>query len=120
MPAEPGVPGGLWRASQRWYGIAAASWFVGAVGSAVSDGTGRSALSLSVPDLFYLVALVALVTGLVVPIRLPRDAGTRRPCRGHLCLRLRAVRARLGRAVRHLYHRSGESPTEFSWNCCIR
>ncbi|GAA1823504.1 putative bifunctional diguanylate cyclase/phosphodiesterase [Actinomadura chokoriensis] len=114
VPAEPGVPGGLWRASQRWYGIAAASWFAGAVGGALSDGPGRSALSLSVPDLFYLFALVALVTGLVVPIRLPRDAGTwlRYAADTYVCACALFV---LGWVALFgtLYHRSGESPSEF-------
>ncbi|MEU5996044.1 EAL domain-containing protein [Spirillospora sp. NPDC047418] len=114
LPAEPGVPGGLWRASQRWYGIAAASWFAGAVGGALSDGPGRSALSLSVPDLFYLFALVALVTGLIVPIRPPRDAGTwlRYAADTYVCACALFV---LGWVALFgaLYHGSGESPSEF-------
>ncbi|QKW34665.1 EAL domain-containing protein [Actinomadura sp. NAK00032] len=114
VPAEPGAPGGLWRASWRWYGIAAASWFVGALGGALADGAGRSALSLSVPDLFYLFALVALVTGLVVPIRLPRDAGTwlRYAADTYVCACALFV---LGWVALFgtLYHRSGEAPPEF-------
>src|SRR5690606_28248134 len=70
------APGGLWRASWRWYGIAAACWFAGALGGALDDGYRRSALSLSVPDLFYLLALASIVVGLVAPIRLPRDTGS--------------------------------------------
>ncbi|TDD79344.1 EAL domain-containing protein [Actinomadura darangshiensis] len=109
-----GAPGGIWRASWRWYGIAAASWFAGAVGSALSDGSGRSALSLSVPDLFYLFAVVALVTGLVVPIRLPRDTGTwlRYAADTYVCACALFV---LGWVALFgtLYHRSGESPPEF-------
>ncbi|MEU8802089.1 EAL domain-containing protein [Spirillospora sp. NPDC048819] len=106
--------GGLWRASWRWYGIAAASWFLGALGGALSDGRGRSALSLSVPDLFYLFALVALVVGLVAPIRLPREAGTwlRYAADTYVCACALFV---LGWVALFgtLYHRSGESPTEF-------
>ncbi|MGP4027851.1 putative bifunctional diguanylate cyclase/phosphodiesterase [Actinomadura sp. 3N407] len=112
-PADT-APGGLWRASWRWYGIAAASWFLGALGGALSDGQGRSALSLSVPDLFYLFALVALVVGLVAPIRLPRDAGTwlRYAADTYVCACALFV---LGWVALFgtLYHRSGESPTEF-------
>ncbi|TMR39994.1 putative bifunctional diguanylate cyclase/phosphodiesterase [Actinomadura geliboluensis] len=114
VPAEPGAPGGLWRASWRWYGIAAASWFVGALGGALADGAGRTALSLSVPDLFYLFALVALVTGLVAPIRLPRDAGTwlRYAADTYVCACALFV---LGWVALFgtLYHRSGEAPQEF-------
>ncbi|XRQ03910.1 putative bifunctional diguanylate cyclase/phosphodiesterase [Actinomadura welshii] len=108
------APGGLWRASWRWYGIAAASWFVGAVGGALSDGYHRSALSLSVPDLFYLFALAALVVGLVAPIRLPRDAGAwlRYAADTYVCASALFV---LGWVALFgtLYHRTGESPAEF-------
>ncbi|MFG2245128.1 putative bifunctional diguanylate cyclase/phosphodiesterase [Spirillospora sp. NPDC048823] len=113
VPADT-APGGIWRASWRWYGIAAASWFLGALGGALSDGRGRSALSLSVPDLFYLFALVALVVGLVAPIRLPRDAGTwlRYAADTYVCASALFV---LGWVALFgtLYHRSGESPPEF-------
>ncbi|WP_433477758.1 putative bifunctional diguanylate cyclase/phosphodiesterase [Spirillospora sp. CA-142024] len=114
VPADASVPGGIWRASWRWYGIAAASWFVGAMGGALSDGSGRSALSLSVPDLFYLFALVALVTGLVVPIRLPRDAGTwlRYVADTYVCACALFVLGWVA-LFGSLYHRSGESPSEF-------
>ena len=112
-PADP-VPGGLWRASWRWYGIAAASWFVGAVGGALTDGSGRSAMSLSVPDLFYLFALAALVVGLVAPIRVPRDAGTwlRYAADTYVCACALFV---LGWVALFgaLYHETGETPTEF-------
>ncbi|MCP9954300.1 EAL domain-containing protein [Actinomadura madurae] len=115
VPADgAGSRGGIWRASWRWFGIAAASWFVGALGSALSDGHVRSALSLSVPDLFYLFALVALVTGLVAPIRLPRDAGTwlRYAADTYVCACALFV---LGWVALFggLYHRSGEAPSEF-------
>ncbi|TDB91764.1 GGDEF domain-containing phosphodiesterase [Actinomadura sp. 7K534] len=108
------APGGVWTASWRWYGIAAASWFAGAVGAALIDGYRRSALSLSVPDLFYLLALVALVIGLVAPIRLPRDAGTwlRYAADTYVCACALFV---LGWVALFgaLYHRTGESPPEF-------
>ncbi|WP_412516821.1 EAL domain-containing protein [Actinomadura madurae] len=115
VPADgAGSRSGIWRASWRWFGIAAASWFVGALGSALSDGHVRSALSLSVPDLFYLFALVALVTGLVAPIRLPRDAGTwlRYAADTYVCACALFV---LGWVALFggLYHRSGEAPSEF-------
>ncbi|MGH3243714.1 MAG: GGDEF domain-containing protein, partial [Spirillospora sp.] len=37
VPADA-APVGVWRASWRWYGVAAASWFIGALGGALSDG----------------------------------------------------------------------------------
>ncbi|GAA4228577.1 EAL domain-containing protein [Actinomadura meridiana] len=107
-------PTRVWRASWRWYGIAAASWFLGALGSALTDGHSRSALSLSVPDVFYLFALMALVVGLVAPIRLPRDAGAwlRYAADTYVCASAFFV---LGWVALFgaLYHRSGESPYEF-------
>ncbi|RKS75101.1 PAS domain S-box-containing protein/diguanylate cyclase (GGDEF)-like protein [Actinomadura pelletieri DSM 43383] len=113
VPADTG-PGGVWRTSWRWYGIAAASWFLGALGSALSDGHARSALSLSIPDLFYLFALGALVVGLVAPISLPRDTGAwlRYAADTYVCASALFV---LGWVALFgtLYHRSGETPTEF-------
>ncbi|WP_131738614.1 putative bifunctional diguanylate cyclase/phosphodiesterase [Actinomadura roseirufa] len=113
-PGEAAGPGGLWRASWRWYGMAAACWFAGAVGSAAADGTGRSALSLSVSDLFYLAAVAALVTGLVVPIRPPRDVRTwlRYAADTYVCAAALFV---LGWVIlfSSLYHQTGESPSEF-------
>jgi len=116
--SRPGRGGrrNLWRASWRWYGIAAACWFVGAVGSAAtSESAGRSALSLSVFDLFYLAASLALVTGLIVPIRLPRDARTwlRYAADTYVCVCALFV---LGWVVifGRLYHQSGETPSEFA------
>ncbi|MFF5259160.1 putative bifunctional diguanylate cyclase/phosphodiesterase [Actinomadura viridis] len=111
----PAGPPALWRASLRWYGLAAASWFVAAVGGAVSaTGSSRSALSLSVFDLFYLIAAGAVVTGLVVPIRLPRDAygWARYAADTYVCAAALFV---LGWVALFggLYHRSGETPSEF-------
>ncbi|GAA3951802.1 hypothetical protein GCM10023085_38040 [Actinomadura viridis] len=110
-----GGPPALWRASLRWYGLAAASWFVAAAGSAVSaTGPSRSALSLSVFDLFYLIAAGAVVTGLIVPIRLPRDAygWARYAADTYVCAAALFV---LGWVALFggLYHRSGETPSEF-------
>ncbi|TDD37389.1 EAL domain-containing protein [Actinomadura sp. KC06] len=112
--APDALSGGLWRASWRWYGIAAASWFLGALGSALSDGHARSALSLSVPDLFYLFALVALVVGLVAPIRLPRDTGVwlRYAADTYVCACALFVLGWVA-VFGTLYHRSGESPSAF-------
>ncbi|MFD0691158.1 putative bifunctional diguanylate cyclase/phosphodiesterase [Actinomadura fibrosa] len=109
-----GVPGGIWRASWRWYGIAASCWFVGAVGTAASDHVSRSALSLSVPDLFYLAAVAALVTGLVVPIRLSRDVGTwlRYAADTYVCACALFVLGWVA-LFGSLYHQTGESPSEF-------
>ncbi|MFI0356683.1 putative bifunctional diguanylate cyclase/phosphodiesterase [Actinomadura sp. 9N407] len=103
------------RSSWRWFGIAAASWFVAAVGSALSSTvSSRSALVLSVPDLFYLVAVFALVAGLIVPIRPARDARTwvRYAADTYVCAAALFV---LGWVARFstLYHRSGETPSEF-------
>ncbi|OLT11550.1 diguanylate cyclase [Actinomadura sp. CNU-125] len=106
--------GGIWRASLRWYGIAASCWFLGAVGSALADYASRSALSLSVPDLFYLIAVVALVVGLVVPVSPPRDVGTwlRYAADTYVCVCGLFVLGWVA-VFSTLYHRSGESPTEF-------
>ncbi|TDD94053.1 putative bifunctional diguanylate cyclase/phosphodiesterase [Actinomadura rubrisoli] len=111
--AESG-PGGVWRVSRRWYGIAAACWFVGALGTAASDNISRSALSLSVPDLFYLAAVTALVTGLIVPIRLPRDVATwlRYGADTYVCACALFVLSWVA-LFSSLYHQTEESPSEF-------
>lgn len=108
------APGGLWRASWRWYGIAAACWFAGALGGALDDGYRRSALSLSVPDLFYLLALASIVVGLVAPIRLPRDTGSwlRYAADIYVCACALFVLGWVS-LFGTLYDRSGESPSEF-------
>ncbi|KAB2342409.1 putative bifunctional diguanylate cyclase/phosphodiesterase [Actinomadura rudentiformis] len=103
-----------WRASWRWYGIAAACWLVGSIGSAISPSSGRSAMSASVFDLFYLAAVIALVIGMVVPTRLPRDARTWLRYAGdtYVCVCALFV---LGWVTlfSDLYRRSGETPAEF-------
>ncbi|WP_019633081.1 putative bifunctional diguanylate cyclase/phosphodiesterase [Actinomadura atramentaria] len=103
------------RTSWRWFGVAAAAWCVGAAGSAISVTVqSRSALSLSVPDLFYLVAVVSLVTGLVVPIRLPRGAGVwvRYVADTYVCASALFVLGWVA-LFGDLYHRSGESASSF-------
>ncbi|MEU9023552.1 EAL domain-containing protein [Actinomadura sp. NPDC048394] len=106
--------GGIWRASWRWYGVAAAGWFAGAVGSALDGHVSRSALSLSVPDLFYLLAAVALVTGLIVPVRLSRDVGMwlRYLADTYVCACAMFVLGWVA-LFSALYHQSGESASEF-------
>ncbi|WP_242885076.1 putative bifunctional diguanylate cyclase/phosphodiesterase [Actinomadura litoris] len=110
-----GVPdGAVWRASWRWYGIAATCWFAGAVTSAAAGNLSRSALSLSVPDLFYLVAAAALVTGLVVPVRLPRDARTwLRYAADTLVCACGLFLLGWVALFSSLYHQTQESPPEF-------
>ncbi|GLZ05313.1 hypothetical protein Acsp03_27790 [Actinomadura sp. NBRC 104412] len=99
----------------RWFGVAAASWFVAAVGSALWSGAAtRSALSLSISDLFYLIAVGSLAAGLVAPARLPRDgyAWVRYAADVYLFVAALFV---LGWVTQFgdLYHRSGETPSEF-------
>ncbi|MEU5877958.1 EAL domain-containing protein [Spirillospora sp. NPDC047279] len=103
-----------WRASWRWYGIAAACWFAGALGSALSASSGRSAMSLSVFDLFYLAAVIALMVGLVAPIRLPRDARTWLRYAGdtYICVCALFVLGWVA-LFGDLYQQSGETPAEF-------
>ncbi|GAA2573479.1 EAL domain-containing protein [Actinomadura fulvescens] len=103
-----------WRAAWRWYGIAAACWLVGAIGSAISPSPGRSAMSASVFDLFYLAAVIALVIGLVVPIRLPRDARTwlRYAADTYVCVCALFVLGWVA-LLSDLYRRSDETPAEF-------
>jgi diguanylate cyclase (GGDEF)-like protein/PAS domain S-box-containing protein len=103
------------RSSWRWFGIAAASWFLAAVGSALSSTvSSRSALTLSVSDLFYLVAVVALVAGLIVPVRPARDAGVwiRYVADTYVCAAALFVLGWVA-LFSTLYHRSGETPPEF-------
>ncbi|WP_067481563.1 putative bifunctional diguanylate cyclase/phosphodiesterase [Actinomadura hibisca] len=113
--AADGSGGTLWRASWRWYGIAAACWTVGAVGSAFTASVlSRSALSLSVTDLFYVAAVVALVVGLVVPIRPSRDARTwlRYAADTYVCACALFVLGWVG-LFGNLYQQSGETTLEF-------
>ncbi|WP_157406784.1 sensor domain-containing diguanylate cyclase, partial [Actinomadura rubrobrunea] len=112
---DAGEGGSARRTSWRWYGIAAACWLVGAVGSAVLSATPtRSALSLSVADLFYLAAVIALVIGLVVPIPMRRDARAwlRYAADTYVCVCALFVLGWVA-LFSDLYHRSGESPWEF-------
>ncbi|POM24620.1 Phytochrome-like protein cph2 [Actinomadura rubteroloni] len=111
---EPAAPHPR-RTSWRWFGLGAAAWCAGAIGSAISATVqSRSALSLSAPDLFYLGAVIALVAGLIAPIRPARDAGTwvRYVADTYVCGSALFV---LGWVVLFgdLYHRSGESASSF-------
>ncbi|WP_018655359.1 EAL domain-containing protein [Actinomadura flavalba] len=104
-----------WCASWRWFGVGAACWALGAAGSALSVTVqSRSALSLSMSDLFYLFAVIALVAGLVVPIRLPRSAALwiRYVADTYVCAGALFV---LGWVVlfSRLHERSGEASTAF-------
>ncbi|GAA4068916.1 putative bifunctional diguanylate cyclase/phosphodiesterase [Actinomadura miaoliensis] len=122
VPAVPdpqgpdgGEGGSVWRASWRWYGIAATCWFLGAAGSAAfSTVPTRSALSLSAADLFYLAAVIALVVGLVAPIRMTRDvrAWLRYAADTYVCVCALFVLGWVA-LFSDLYHGSGESPWEF-------
>ncbi|MFC4906151.1 putative bifunctional diguanylate cyclase/phosphodiesterase [Actinomadura gamaensis] len=112
VPAEGRLFG---RASWRWFGIAASAWGIGALSRTLSAMLhGGGTLALSVTDPFYLVAMFALVTGLVVPIRLPRSARlwARYAADTYVCVAGLFV---LGWVALFgtLFHRSGESPGEF-------
>ncbi|MGI5167983.1 putative bifunctional diguanylate cyclase/phosphodiesterase [Spirillospora sp. CA-253888] len=113
--AADGSGGTLWRASWRWYGIAAACWTVGAVGSAFTASVlSRSALSLSVTDLFYVAAVFALVVGLVAPIRPSRAprAWLRYAADTYVCACALFVLGWVG-LFGVLYQRSGGNTLEF-------
>ncbi|MQY03141.1 putative bifunctional diguanylate cyclase/phosphodiesterase [Actinomadura macrotermitis] len=110
-----GAEGTAWRASWRWFGIAAACWSVGAVGSAISvTEQSRGALTLSVGDLFYLAAVTALVIGLIVPIRPAKDARTwiRYSADTYVCAAALFVLGWVA-LFSDLYDRSGESAGQF-------
>ncbi|MDX6432049.1 MAG: hypothetical protein QOE54_4415, partial [Streptosporangiaceae bacterium] len=103
------------RAMWRCFGIAASCWCAGATINAISKIVlSRAVVSLSVGDLFFVAAMVALATGFVMPIRLPRLAGTwlRYIADTYVCVSALFV---LGWVVRfaQLYHLSGESSAEF-------
>ncbi|GAA3197535.1 sensor domain-containing phosphodiesterase [Actinocorallia longicatena] len=66
-------PSGLGPESWRWFGIAAACLSAAAVTNAVTEIVLSKAIaSLSLGDLFYAAAIVAMSAGFVVPTRLPR------------------------------------------------
>jgi diguanylate cyclase (GGDEF)-like protein/PAS domain S-box-containing protein len=103
------------RAMWRCFGIAAVSWCAGAMINAISTIVlSRAVVALSVADVFILAAMVALATGFVMPIRLPRLAGTwvRYAADTYVCMSALFV---LGWVVlfAQLYHLSGESAAEF-------
>ncbi|MBC6459961.1 GGDEF domain-containing phosphodiesterase [Actinomadura sp. HBU206391] len=103
------------RDSWRWFGVAALCWCVGAVINAVSAVVLSDAVaSLSLADLFFLAAVVALATGFLILVRTPGSA--------RQWLRFVADTYVLVCAVfvigwvalfGGLYHESGESPPEF-------
>ncbi|HEX2312273.1 MAG TPA: EAL domain-containing protein, partial [Thermomonospora sp.] len=98
-----------------WFGIAAAFWMAGAtVNLASPDLLSASTEALTLADLFYLAAVAALTTGLVVPVRLPRDVGTwvRYVADTYVCVAALFVLGWVAEFGR-LYHLSGESPAEF-------
>ncbi|MBW8484500.1 putative bifunctional diguanylate cyclase/phosphodiesterase [Actinomadura parmotrematis] len=106
---------GAWRTPWRWFCIAAATWCLGAVGSAISaTAQSRGALTLSVGDLFYLIAVVSLVLGLIVPIRPARDARTwiRYAADTYVCAAALFVLGWVS-LFSDLYFRSGESAGQF-------
>jgi diguanylate cyclase (GGDEF)-like protein/PAS domain S-box-containing protein len=103
------------RAMWRWFGVAAASWCAGATINAVSKIVlSRAVVSLSVGDLFFLTAIMALAAGFVMPIRLPRPARiwVAYVADTYVCASALFV---LGWVVlfAQLYHLSGESAAEF-------
>ncbi|MEV4252120.1 EAL domain-containing protein [Spirillospora sp. NPDC049652] len=103
------------QASWRWFGIAAAAWGIGALSRTLSAMLhGGGTLALSVTDPFYLVAMFALVTGLVLPIRPPRSARlwTRYAADTYVCVAGLFVLGWVS-LFGTLFHRSGESPGEF-------
>ncbi|MFC5186218.1 putative bifunctional diguanylate cyclase/phosphodiesterase [Actinomadura harenae] len=112
---EPPDEQALGRAPWRWFGVAAAAWGIGALSRTLSAMLhGGGTLALSVTDPFYLVAMFALVTGLVLPIRLPRSPRlwARYAADTYVCVAGLFV---LGWVALFgtLFHRSGESPGEF-------
>jgi diguanylate cyclase (GGDEF)-like protein/PAS domain S-box-containing protein len=102
-------------ATWRWFGIAATCWCAGATINAISKIVlSRTVVSLSVGDLFFLAAMVALATGFLMPIRLPRvtRVWVRYAADTYVCVSALFV---LGWVTlfSQLYHLSGESPAEF-------
>ncbi|GAA2093205.1 putative bifunctional diguanylate cyclase/phosphodiesterase [Actinomadura alba] len=103
------------RDSWRWFGVAALCWCVGGVINAVSAVVlSDDVVSLSLADLFFLAAVVALATGFVTIVRLPGSARHWLRFVADTYLLMCAVFiigwvALFGR----LYHESGESPPEF-------
>lgn len=61
------------RDAWRWFGVAAIAWSAGATINAVAELTlARTGVAVSLSDLFFLVAPVAVIAGFVVPVTLPR------------------------------------------------
>lgn len=71
----PQTPAGkITRDMWRWFAVAAVAWCAGSTLGAISRlAFSRAAVTVSPADLLFLVALVALVAGMVTPITLPRS-----------------------------------------------
>jgi diguanylate cyclase (GGDEF)-like protein len=108
-------PSGLGPESWRWFGIAAACLSAAAITNAITEIVlSRTIASLSIGDLFYAAAIVAMSAGFVVPTRLPR--------RGKLWLRYAADTYVCGAALfvlgwdaifGRLFEASDETPLQF-------
>jgi diguanylate cyclase (GGDEF)-like protein len=124
--AVAGVAGSLFYASQRardkvsreawrWFAVAATCWSVGATINAVSRIVlSRAVVSLSLGDLFNLVAVIALAIGFIVPVRLDRNPRTwvRYAADTYVCAAALFVLGWVA-LFGQLYQLSGESPGEF-------
>lgn len=103
------------RPAWRCFAAAAFLWCIGATLNAIAKIVlTKDVVSLSLGDLFYLAAVAALAAGLIVPIRAARSvrAWVRYAADTYVCAGALFV---LGWVVffSHLYHQSGESPSEF-------
>jgi diguanylate cyclase (GGDEF)-like protein/PAS domain S-box-containing protein len=102
-------------AAWRWFALAAACWCAGTAANAISNvALGRTGVSLSLADMFFLAAAVALAAGFVVPVRLPRSARTwlRYAADTYVCVAALFV---LGWVTLFggLYGLTGETPADF-------
>jgi diguanylate cyclase (GGDEF)-like protein/PAS domain S-box-containing protein len=105
----------LTRDSYRWFGIAAVCWSIGSVTRAVTEIIlSRTLGALSLADLFFVAAVVALAAGFVAPTRLPRQPQRwlRYAADTYVCVAALFV---LGwdSIFGRLYHVSGESAFQF-------
>ena len=102
-------------AAWRWFALAAACWCAGTTANAISNAVaGRTGVSLSFADLFFLAAAAALATGFAGLVRLPGSARTwlRYTADTYVCV---AALFLLGWVTLFggLYDLSGESPADF-------
>lgn len=105
----------LQRNTWRWFAIAALCRSAGSVmDGSTGFGSESAAVPLSLSDLFFLGAVMALATGLLSAARPPRDARTwvRFTADIYVCVAALFV---LGWVMvfGRLYHLSGESPAQF-------